>query len=441
MPPFKRSPGITPSERMLAELCDRSFLTLWSYPNLYRSRAKELCDLLVVFGNDVIIFSDKSCAFPNTGDRNLDWCRWYRKSIAKSAKQAQRAEDWLRKCPDRIFLDAKCTERLPLQIPSNDEMRIHHVCIALNALGRAEAELGQPALRISPQTDGDAQRFTIGSVPGARNWVHILDERSLPTLMAELSTTPDFLDYLTKKEAMLDGGLFMFAHSELDLLAYFLWNNREFPNPGAGQFQLQPNLWETVEADERFLAARAENTCSRFWDRLIEHLTGHYLNETLEFGNEMPIEHHEQLVRMMASETRFGRRILTNWILERADIPQGQYRGSLHPSLQDDVAYVLLIGPGNTQERHAEYRRIRLEQLQARCITAKAVHPDRRYIVGIALDRRGTRGQSEDFFYLDTDDWTDEHMTKAEELRQELGYFVKGRTKETRATESEYPGT
>ncbi len=61
---FKRSVGLTASERVLAELCDVSFLKLWTYPNLFKKRAKELTDLLVVFGQDVIIFSDKSWTSP-----------------------------------------------------------------------------------------------------------------------------------------------------------------------------------------------------------------------------------------------------------------------------------------------------------------------------------------------------------------------------------------
>jgi hypothetical protein len=58
---FKRSDGLTASEQLLAQICDRSFLKLWTYPNLFKKPGKELTDLLVVFGNDVIIFSDKSC--------------------------------------------------------------------------------------------------------------------------------------------------------------------------------------------------------------------------------------------------------------------------------------------------------------------------------------------------------------------------------------------
>src|ERR1700738_15586 len=89
------SSGVTVSERYLDSLCKRSFLSLWSYPNLFRDQGrkndkgdgKELSDHLVIFNEHVIIFSDKSCAFPNTGDVNLDWARWYRRSIEKSAEQ------------------------------------------------------------------------------------------------------------------------------------------------------------------------------------------------------------------------------------------------------------------------------------------------------------------------------------------------------------------
>lgn len=68
--------GVTAAERYLARLCKRSFLSLWSYPAVFRDQGrpggkgdgKEVCDLLVVFENNVIIFSDKDCEFRGTGD-------------------------------------------------------------------------------------------------------------------------------------------------------------------------------------------------------------------------------------------------------------------------------------------------------------------------------------------------------------------------------------
>jgi hypothetical protein len=66
--------------------------------------SKELCDLLVVFGDDLIIFSDKSCAMQQ-GPHG--WSRWYRRSVLESAHQLHRAAGWLRKHPRDVFLDAQ----------------------------------------------------------------------------------------------------------------------------------------------------------------------------------------------------------------------------------------------------------------------------------------------------------------------------------------------
>ena len=132
---FTKSGGLTPSEELLATLCERSFLSLWSYPNLYRKAGKELCDLLVVFGDDVILFSDKSCGFPASGDVELDWSRWYRRSVSGSAKQMRRAEEWVRRQPERIFLDPQGEVRLPVEIPPSSRLRIHRVCVALRRAG------------------------------------------------------------------------------------------------------------------------------------------------------------------------------------------------------------------------------------------------------------------------------------------------------------------
>ena len=38
-----------------ADLCEKSFLKLWSYPNPYKEDHDELCDLLVVFENTKLV--------------------------------------------------------------------------------------------------------------------------------------------------------------------------------------------------------------------------------------------------------------------------------------------------------------------------------------------------------------------------------------------------
>jgi len=63
----ERASGSTPSERYLQRLCERSFLKFWSHPRVFQNdglarcgQGKELCDLLVVFGNDILIFSGQA---------------------------------------------------------------------------------------------------------------------------------------------------------------------------------------------------------------------------------------------------------------------------------------------------------------------------------------------------------------------------------------------
>ena len=99
---------VTASEAYLTSLARKSFLSLWSYPNPgfgnpgSSKKGKELCDLLVLFDNTLILFSDKKCDFPNTGDANLDWKRWYRRAVFASAKQLNGAKRILLRSPERI---------------------------------------------------------------------------------------------------------------------------------------------------------------------------------------------------------------------------------------------------------------------------------------------------------------------------------------------------
>lgn len=272
----------------------------------------------------------------------------------------------------------------------------------------------------------------------ASGWVHVFDEESLETVLAELSTITDFIHYLNSKVALTQTN-FKVAGAETDLLGYFLWNNRTFP-PRDHDYGLDPDLWATVEASPEFLAGREANKVSQFWDGLIEYINGHYLCETLEFGNDHTMTEHERLVRILAGETRFHRRVLSKAILQRAEFAKKQAISTLLPSDQPDVSYVLYIGKGDQGQDHAAYRADRARELQMRCHAAKAVTPDRRFIVGIAMDARGVKGSSEDFIYLDTGEWTAEDIQRARQLRTDLGYF-KGGNPVLPLSEDEYPGS
>src|SRR5262245_29487614 len=109
MAAINRSRGITESERYLARLADRSFLNLWSYPNVYRDTmvngrraGKEVCDLLIVCGDQILIFSIKNIRWYENKPLNIAWPRWYRRAIMDSVLQIRRAEKWIKEFSHRI---------------------------------------------------------------------------------------------------------------------------------------------------------------------------------------------------------------------------------------------------------------------------------------------------------------------------------------------------
>lgn len=75
--------GVTATERLLAEFCERSFLKLWSDPNPYKDDRHELCELLTVFDDTLFIFFDRERTLPELSeeDSQVLWDRWKRNVI------------------------------------------------------------------------------------------------------------------------------------------------------------------------------------------------------------------------------------------------------------------------------------------------------------------------------------------------------------------------
>ena len=106
---IQRDTSFTESERFVNSLGAKSFLKFWTWPNLFRDQegGKEICDLIVVFGNDVLLISDKQIEFNSEKDELIAWKRWYKDAITKSFKQTKGAERWIKTYPDRLFVDKK----------------------------------------------------------------------------------------------------------------------------------------------------------------------------------------------------------------------------------------------------------------------------------------------------------------------------------------------
>lgn len=280
-----RKDGITPAERYLKRLCDRTFLSLWSYPGIYRDQCagsknkgqgKEICDLLVVFEDHIIIFSDKDCRFPNSDNLSLDWQRWFQRAVQKSAEQLWGAERWIRLHPDRLFLDSACTIPLPIALPPVESMEFHRVVVAHDASERCREELGgSGSMMIMSDLKGRGQPFAIGQLDPDKGYVHVLDDTSVDILLGTLDTITDFTAYLSKKERVITNGTpIIFAAGEEELLGFYLSKiNAEeehdfiFPSDVNG-FALSEGFWSKfVQSQERQAQIEA-NQISYAWDAL-----------------------------------------------------------------------------------------------------------------------------------------------------------------------------
>lgn len=228
----KKSEGLTESEKKLAALGYKTFLRLWSYPNPYKMQleGKELCDLLVVFENHIIIFSDKDCVYRDHGDAKVNWRRWYKKAIQKSAEQLIGAKNWITRYPDRISLDAKCSKKFPLKITITAETTFHLIAIAHGATESCKKFFsgGDGGLIVDSSIVGDMHinedcaPFVVGQISGdPKTFIHIFDDTCYINILRELDTIQDFLRYLETRRELLTKK-HVLAECENDVLAYYL---------------------------------------------------------------------------------------------------------------------------------------------------------------------------------------------------------------------------
>lgn len=288
-----RSEGVTDAERYLKKLCDRSFLSMWSYAGVFNDRGtgQEFCDLLVVFIEHIIIFSDKDCEFPNTGDIELDWKRWFKKAIKKSADQVYGAERWILKHPNRLFLDQTCNIPFPIDLPSSDKAKVHRVIVAHSASARyAEIFGGSGSLMINTNVVGDTEPFTIGKVDSSKDFIHVFDDTTLNILLNTLDTISDFVAYLEKKEKFLNEQTKIVSTGEEELLADYLKNlNKDDEHDfvfkdDISKFHLlfldDEGTWEEFSQNPQRKAQIEANKISYAWDALIETFAKHALEGT-----------------------------------------------------------------------------------------------------------------------------------------------------------------
>ena len=435
--PVQPAEGVTDAERYLAKLCRRSFLSLWSYPGVFRDQGggKEVCDLLVVFDNHIIIFSDKDCQFQDGVTVRVAWARWFRKAVLASAKQVWGAERWIRDFPTRLFLDRKCTKPFPINLPKPDDAIFHRIVVAHDASRACKAVLGgSGSLMLDNRLVGEAHLngmpFMIGRLDEKRGYVHVFDDTTLHIVMSTLDTVSDFTAYLVKKEKFLTGDLYVHAAGEEHLLALYLGKlNAEGVHDFVveGDFDavtLGEGIWEDFVNSPERKAQIAHDEISYSWDNLIEKFAHHLMTGTQYFGSEHPLREQEIAFRFMAREPRTRRRMLAISLHEVVDKSRTAKSFSARVMTSEDERfpyYVFLFMHRKPDLTDDEYRNMRIHLLSDYCSVAKLVHPKAKDIIGIASEAGLPDRRSEDLIYLNARHWTEKDQERAKRKQDALG--------------------
>ncbi|HLK90195.1 MAG TPA: hypothetical protein VKZ18_09895 [Polyangia bacterium] len=425
-----------------------------------------MVDLLVICGDDLLLFSDKAIGLDSEAQNlNVAWSRWFRKAVAESAKQLRGAERWISSFSDRIFLDRKCTQKLVLSLPPVPQRRVHRIVVASGANEACKKYLGNTrgTLAVVPSIVGDAhvnpelsgyQPFSVGDLDPAQPFVHVFDDIALETLLTELDTITDFVQYLTRKEVLVRSGNLARAAGEEELLAYYI---RHIDSDGIHRFAppsgdeswapeerlvLVEGMWRSAQANPQFVAKKAADRISYFWDDLIFAFTGHLLAGTSILSADTSVDDIEKAVRLMALESRFRRRVHAEAIMgaiKRA--PPDKIWQRVFMGMDVDLAYVFVQFPylEFMKPDYEGYRHARREYLLGYCLSVFSRLRQVKRIVGIAMEpaRHAGERSSEDLMLMEPPEWNDALEAEAREF---MAHFNLGQAVEVQQSRVlEYP--
>ena len=441
---LNKSEGASDSERYLIKKCQNTFLSLWSYPNLYtcEKKGKELCDVLALFGNHLFIFSDKFCVFDNKDRIEIAWNRWYKHAVVAGANQIVGAERYIRS-GRKIYLDAKLINAFPLAIPDEDNLIVHRIIVArgirkacLDYFGEGTGSLivnttfvgNQHLCKINrdgiPLISERSPLFTAGIILDREQYFHVFDDYTLDCIMGELDTVSDFINYLVSKERLIASQKDIIAPGEEEILGRYLSiieneqhcivTNQEQSVYQCFEFR---DFWQKYVQDPDRLVKKRENEKSYIWDNLLEKAFRNMMDGTLRSASHQDYQTQSLLFYRFAEPCRVERRVLAHAFLESYDAAIQQL--DLNSSVILTFVRRILLDEKNTMitiiwvhcpedlpiEECLEFRK--------RCLEAKilSILPSSReytYHIGIAKMVEIDKEDSEDFIYINVNDFPDD---------------------------------
>lgn len=432
---IERGIPVNTTEKTLSDLCDLAFLKLWSFPNPYKEPGKELCEVLVVFDNNIIIFSVKNIKY-NENKGLAGWQRWKRKAIDESITQINGAEKWIKNHPDQIYLNKNCNTIIPIN--SKKKFKIYRIVVAhgisdsiANIPGNTSGSLG---IKYSDNNDFEDIQYFV-ELPKSPIY-HILDSANLEILLKELDTITDFINYLKEKEKAIKLSKIVTYTGEEDVMGQYLRTIE--PETGKHYILKDKNkdlivdfenmIWKNFSNSYEYKEKKILDKSSYLWDKYLQQLCEYALNGELT-GN-IDIFQESSPIKEMAKESRFYRRILSGGIIQSVNyFPEiaDDYTRQVRLIMSEDnkSAYVFLQIKYNEQDDYETVvRPKRRQMLNIACGTLKNKHSFLQKIVGIAINSpKHHIYADQDYILLDCKKWTRKDRSHYYNLNKDYNFW------------------
>jgi hypothetical protein len=393
--------GLTDTEKLLKFFGERSFLRFWSHANPHRTSTRELCDLLVVCGDYVFIFSDKGVDYQSHRDERVAWRHWYREAIKESVKQLNGAVRHLFALQAPIYKDKACTVPLGLPLPSPAKAKIYRVAVGSLTKEADDSVLRKPFLLIDRGITGDqhvddgATPFRLGDVSPAADFLHVIDFAGLWAVLSELDTITDFARYLDARKAFIRGEGRNSAATEWCLLTRYLLSFTKDGDPlpldsaNPGFTRLGDGERQAESTKAAFRARKEANRGSYLWDFLAGRQAEMVEQRSFEYSTYSSVQETERVVRHMALEARLNRRMLSKMWKEACLIAAPEQTINLRtvPHGGDNTTTYLfrtMAQPdGMPNDQYRSYRRELLNQL---ALASLIDYPTTEIVIGFASE-------------------------------------------------------
>ena len=375
---------MTPSEKYVSELCGKSFLPFWSFPNPIGKKNKELCDVLIICENIIIIISVKDINVSNNNNEEINYERWVKKSIINSVKQIYGAERHINST-DEILLNDRKTK---IKLPEKSNRIIYRIAIAF----------------------GGKSNYSLPNGEFGNGYVSVFDKKSTSIILSELDTITDFANYLSKKEKFLPK---VVTPTEADFLALYLQTDGlNINNDPKKIFFCENDDWKHYVETTKYKRWKKAIADSYIWDFMIQllfdfHKDNKILNETRQ--------ETEQAIRLINLETRTNRIVLGN-LLSNA-IKEKVSARMLHPLENSNHSYVFMPIDGRVWNEEVE------GELILRCDVARFTFPKIQKVVGIAFGNDINKKFRFNICMIDIPEIDDDFTKHVNKIQNELGFF------------------